>query len=108
MVILLISNHFKINQLNSCFQNLKLFLSNSKYEIVIQRYTKSVLFEIKTGMTFMNEICLVEVHNPVVIHLIDQSRKSIVPRDHELVNKIKPRKGKFQRKARCNLQIFVN
>ena len=46
----------------------------------------------------MNEICLVEVRIPEVRHLINQSRKNKVSRDHELVNEIKPRKGKFRRK----------
>ena len=36
----------------------------------------------------MNEICLVEVRVPEVRHLIDQSRKSKISRDHELVNEI--------------------
>ena len=47
----------------------------------------------------MNEICFAEIRNLKVKHLIDQSRKSKISRDHELVNEIKPRKGKFQRKA---------
>ena len=47
----------------------------------------------------MNEICLVEVRVPEVRHLIDQSRKSKISRDHELVNEIKPHKGKFQRNS---------
>ena len=46
----------------------------------------------------MNEICLVEVSNPEVRHLFNQSRESKISRDHELVNEIKPRKGKFKRK----------
>ena len=46
----------------------------------------------------MNEIGLVEVRIPEVRHLINQSRKSKISRDHELVNEIKPRKGKFQQK----------
>ena len=43
----------------------------------------------------MNEICLVAVCNPEVTHLINQSHKSKILRDHDLVNEIKPRKGKF-------------
>ena len=58
----------------------------------------TVFFELKTGMSLMNEICLVEIRIPEVRHPINQSRKSKISRDHELVNDIKPRKGKFQRK----------
>ena len=46
----------------------------------------------------MNEICFVEIRNPEVRHIIDQSRKSKTSLDHELVNKIKPRKREFQQK----------
>ena len=43
----------------------------------------------------MNEICLVEVRVPEVRHLIDQSRKGKISRDHELVNKINLAKANF-------------
>ena len=58
----------------------------------------AVFFELKTGMSLMNEICLVEIRIPEVRHLINQSGKSKILRDHELVNEIKLRKGKFQQK----------
>ena len=44
----------------------------------------------------VDKICLVKVRNPAVRHLIDQSRKSRITCDHELVNKIKPRKNKLR------------
>ena len=56
-------------------------------------------------MIFMNEICLVEVRNPEVRHLINQSRKSKISRDHKLIKEIKSRKGEFQQKARSKLKI---
>ena len=56
-------------------------------------------------MILMNEICLVQVRNTEVRHLIDQSRKSKESRDHDLVEEIKPQKGKSQQKVRSNLKI---
>ena len=61
--------------------------------------TTSVFFEFKTRIISMIEICLAEVRKPKVGHLIDQLRQSIISRDPELVNEIKPRKNKFQQKA---------
>ena len=64
------------NKSKLLFQKLNILLQ------LITRYRNlkinkvSVLFELKTGMNLMNKTCLVEVCNPEVRHLIDQSRKS--------------------------------
>ena len=51
------------------------------------------------------KFCVVEVRNPAVRHLIDESRKNKRLGDHELVNEIKPSKGKFQGKAQTSMKM---
>ena len=53
----------------------------------------------------MNKICLAEIHNPTVRNFIDQSRVSKISRNHELVNKIKLHKGKFQLQKLCVYEL---
>ena len=91
------------NKSNKLFPKLDILLEHK-----IQNHNPKIkqrLFSSNVKLEIVNEICLVEIRNSELRHLIDQSRKSKISRDHELVNEIKSAKANFNEKRGSDLKI---